>query len=520
MALSESQRTARGIAVNWVALVSGFVALYFLSPLVVARLGATAYGAWVVVGSLVSYIALLDLGMRGAAMLLVARYSAAGEHAKANDVVSAVFTIRLGVALVALAASVALGLFIERLVDAPAPILAEVRVALVLGTGTVVVTLLGGVFGGVLAALNRFDVISAGAVLQTVVRAAAVVLVLRATPSLVGLAAAELGAALLTELLLTVCAFRCYPDLRLSIARPRAAVIHSITAYAGSLTVVNACMRVMQYSQSLVISVFLPVSAVALFAIGNTLIEGVRQVFYTIAPVLTPLASRFEAAGKQGEVTALVQGGTRLMLIVTLPILVTLYLRGETFIGLWMGAEYRDSAGGVLRILTIGMFFVAATASIDSIVLGLHDLRATLALNGLQALATVVLSVALVRPLGIDGVAWAVTLPALALRTLLWPAYVCRRVGLPFGRYLLGSWCRPALATAAFAAATLLAERYWMAESVGAFFGQVMVLLPLYAAGCAVVLWPDVRALARLRHGVAPAPAAVLPGAILAANGK
>ena len=49
---------------------------FFLTPFVVGHLGSLQYGIWIVSVSTVSYLALLDLGMRSAVIRFVARAQA------------------------------------------------------------------------------------------------------------------------------------------------------------------------------------------------------------------------------------------------------------------------------------------------------------------------------------------------------------------------------------------------------------------------------------------------------------
>ncbi len=68
------RRIAQNVLSNWFALGVTTVVGFFLSPFVVHHLGNLAYGVWVIIASLVSYMGLMDLGLRGA----VTRYVSKG----------------------------------------------------------------------------------------------------------------------------------------------------------------------------------------------------------------------------------------------------------------------------------------------------------------------------------------------------------------------------------------------------------------------------------------------------------
>src|SRR5712691_9476533 len=90
----------RSVALNWIALVVSIGVAFFLSPFVVHRLGNVAYGVWTLVNSMIAYMGLLDLGLRGAVTRFVSKYHANGEHLESSRAVSAAFRFRLWIGLV------------------------------------------------------------------------------------------------------------------------------------------------------------------------------------------------------------------------------------------------------------------------------------------------------------------------------------------------------------------------------------------------------------------------------------
>src|SRR5437879_12085953 len=89
----------RSVALNWIALVVSIGVAFFLSPFIVHRLGNVAYGIWTLVNSMIAYMGLLDLGMRGAVTRFVSRYHSQGEHLQSSRSVSAAFWLRAGIGL-------------------------------------------------------------------------------------------------------------------------------------------------------------------------------------------------------------------------------------------------------------------------------------------------------------------------------------------------------------------------------------------------------------------------------------
>lgn len=471
---------ARGVSLNWVALALSVLVSFFLSPFVIHKLGNVAYGVWVLVGSLISYMGLLDLGLRGAITRFVSRDHAAGNHLGASRAVSAALWLRLGIGLTVIIVSAVLSQLVHVVFRIPAGLETATRWA-IMATGTsLAVTLIGGLFGGVLAGLHRFDQLSGTTMGQVLLRAGGVVLLLGAGHGIVALAIWELTCILLGNSALVFLCFREYPQLRIVLQRPDRDILKSLWTYSFYAFVINICIQVVYYTDNLVVGKFVAVEAITFFAIGGGVIEYLRQFVTSLTTTFTPLASSFDAQGRQDHLQQLLIQGTRGSLLVALPIEIALLFRGPTFIGLWVGPQYVGISGTVLRILLLAQVFAIANYTSGGIAFGLGKHRPVAIWAAAEALANLVLSVILVRWMGIFGVAWGTVVPALVIGVLMWPRYASQITGVPLSSYIWQAWIRPALATIPFAIGCFVVDRTWEAKSLSHFFLQIAAVLPLY----------------------------------------
>ena len=70
----------KNVLSNWGAFVFHAAVGFFVAPFVVGSLGPDAYGTWALLASLVGYMGLLDLGVRGGVTRFLSRFHAAGDH--------------------------------------------------------------------------------------------------------------------------------------------------------------------------------------------------------------------------------------------------------------------------------------------------------------------------------------------------------------------------------------------------------------------------------------------------------
>ena len=481
------KRITQNILSNWMALAVSTGIGFFLAPYIVHRLGNVAYGVWVLVASLSAYMGLLDFGLRGAVMRYVSKGNTQGNHAEAQEAVSAALWIRVWISLAVFLAGAVFAQIFPRLFAVPADMAHAARVAILLTAITVAMNLWCGVFAGVLTALHRYDQLSLVTIFQSAGRAVGIVWLLQHGHSFLALVLWELCTSLVTNALLVVLALRSYPQLRLTLRRPTKEVFHKLWTYSFYALLINLAIQVVNYTDNLVVGAFTSAAAVTLYAIGGSLIMYARQIVGAMTTTFAPLASTFEAQGSQQNLRNLLVQGTRAALLVSLPIELALFIRGETFISLWMGPQYAYASGTVLRILLLSLIVSTGSAASGGIVYGMERHKRLAKWAVLEAAANLGLSIFLVRRIGIYGVAWGTVIPSLIIEVLYWPPYICHLVGMRVGSYLWQTWGRTVLAAVPYAVACYFVERYWPVQHLAVFFLQIAILLPLFPLALAVV---------------------------------
>ena len=338
--MSMGRGLARGVLLNWAALGTSMVVGFLLAPFVVHQLGNTTYGVWTLIVSIASYIGLLDLGLRGAVTRFVSKNHAQGNHLESSRTVSAALWLRGGIGLIIVAIGLIVSLFAPQAFRIPVEMQSAARIAIIITVTNVAASLIFGVFGGVLAALHRFDLMSSVTMMQTLLRAGGVIWLLKHGHGIISLAVWELTVVLLANSLLTKLCFIVYPGLRVICEFPRREILQAFWSYSSWVFIINVCQQFIYYTDNLVVGAFLSVSAVTFYTIGGTLAEYSRQMVTSLTVTFTPLASSFEAEGRSEHLRKLLIQGTRAALLIGLPALLALMFRGRTFIALWMGEQY------------------------------------------------------------------------------------------------------------------------------------------------------------------------------------
>jgi O-antigen/teichoic acid export membrane protein len=491
-----------GVVLNWTSFGVAALVSFFLSPFLVHHLGNAAYGVWILANSSIAYMALLDLGMRGAVTHFVAKHSAIGDHVASSRAVSVALAFRLLIGFVVILASLTLAALASKIFRMPVDLWQPAHRAIALVGVNLALTLVVGVFAGVLTGLQRFDLVSGLAVAQTLLGGAGTVALLRLGYGIVPLAAMQLGVTSLVGVLTVGCCFHSYPELHIGARLLSNDVVKDLWRYSSYLFVIAATGQVIYYSDNLVVGAFLSAEAVAFYAIGGRFIEYFAQFGSSLAQAFLPLASELASREQPGQLRRLLVHGTRVAVLVSLPIAWALFFRSQTFIGLWVGPQYAASSGSVLRILLLSSVAISGNRVGANIVLGLGKHRPFALWQSLEAIANLAMSIFLARRVGITGVAWGTVLPSLVSQLLLWPRYLSKVLDLPVWRYVWEGWLRPALATAPFGLMCIWIDQHWATRNLPLFFLQIVVALPTIPLGVALLFWREVHLQLRSPDGL------------------
>ncbi len=305
---------------NWAAMVVGMVVPFFLTPLVIRNLGRDAYGIWLLAVSTVAYLSLLDLGLRSAVIRFVSKAQAQGNPEEIRNSIGAALWFRLLVASGVAILSIGLAFAFPHMFKVPAELQRAAQMTVLLCALGVAVTLVSGVYGAVLAAIHRFDVLSTVSIIQAAVKAAGIIFIIRSGRGLLSLAVWELTVIVIASAITTATALKIFPISRVRIAKPEMKTLKAIWSYSFTTFILMIAVQVVMNTDNLVIGAFLSVGVVVFYSIGGSLIAYSTQVVSGLSTTFTPLASNMEATGRHESLQKLLIRGTQATLWLALPI--------------------------------------------------------------------------------------------------------------------------------------------------------------------------------------------------------
>lgn len=398
----------------------------FLTPYIIDKIGVTAYGVWILVGSFSGYFGLFDFGIGFAVVRYVARYQETGEVEKRNEVISAAFYIASFLAAVVAVVVLVVIIKAPAWFDLPPEMIISARVVIGLVGFAVAVGFPLSIFSRALAGgLYRFDLFNKVSLIMGASQVMLTVFLLELDYGLYGLGLAAFFGSTIGYLWRLKILIKLIPDLKVRFQYLTRPILRKIGGYSIYSFILVLSGRVAFYSDSFIVGYLLGLEEVAIFGLAAKLVEYLRQLTFTVTNLFSPIASRYDPDLDKKSLKRIFYDGSRLNLLFSLPISLIMFFWGSVLIKLWIGPESSSSfsaSGLILQVLLAGhiLSFVQSVGGEIMLGVGRHRVYSIVSLG--SALLNILLSIVLVKKIGLIGVAWGTTIPLtlLSLGYLPW----------------------------------------------------------------------------------------------------
>lgn len=502
----KSLRFARNFSWNLLGQFGAAALNFAILPFVVHRLGAEAYGLYVLMHAVSSYLQACSLGAGAATIKFVASYRASGSHGALRRLLSfSLVAHGLGVLVGSAFVFSSVRFVAFRVFHVPTPMLETADFVLRCAAAGALFASLTTFSLSVLQGLQRFDVNSAFVFLQSSLMplgAAALIAQGRGLRSIAAwYAALNAGLCLAAALSLRGRVPLDGP------AGPDRLSLRSYAKWSLSMWLGPLAWIVSNQFDKVFLARAMSLTAVTLYSVPSGLLQRLQTLPAAAATITVPMMSEIGRHSHE-DLRRMYLKSLRFILWTTLPALVLLFAFMPQFLGLWLHGDFGGASVWPSRVLVMSQVFtilalLPGAASIS------RDKPAYLsAVAWAQALISLIAWRALVPTRALMGVALG-TLVGQGLPVLFYLRHVHRMIGLEESRFVGEGVARPALS----AALTLLVAfpfhdraTTWprlvgfVAVGLAAFYGSAWLLLGDEDRGLVRRVLGDPRAVYR-RHG-------------------
>ncbi len=432
---STSKKIFKGAILRSFILVANIIVGFFMLPFLVHSLGDEQYGIWVLVGAVVGFYGLLDVGLGSAITRFVVRavHSDRDSEKEVNIALSTSVFLFSGVGLLSLVVTLVIILLLPQFVASDVNrSLAQLLVA-ILGLKVSILFPITS-FSGMLFAKYRFDIISYIQLFSLVFRTSLIVLVVGYGYGVVAVAIVTSIDALAVSISMVYFARKYFPELRVSVSRVSFDKLKEYYHYGKYTYITTIADKIRFNIDDLVVGAFIGVGAVTHYTIAIALIGYFSQAMDSIFGVISPVLNKYHKLEQWDNLREVFLVITELSAMMSVFIGGLLIVLGASFISIWMGGGYAD-VYMVLLILCVSSIVANAQRPSVAILYAIAKHKFYAKITSIEAIANIIISVILVQYAGLYGVALGTVIPLLFNKLIMQPIYTCKQLDVSISLY-------------------------------------------------------------------------------------
>jgi O-antigen/teichoic acid export membrane protein len=481
----EKRQILKNVGSSWSALAINVAVGIFLSPFILHRLGDAAFGVWVLIFSVTGYYGLFDLGIRSSIVRYVSKYTATGDREKLAQFVNTALFTYTSIGAVSMVLTTLLSSYVERMFKVPPEMHSQARLLLLMVGASVSLGFPLGIVGGMLEGLQRFYILNWTSIGSTLARAALIVYFLNRGYGLLTVALITVVLPIFSSILRGIIVFRLCP-VPLGLQYVDRASFRHMANYGSTTFIVIVAARLRFRTDAIVLGTMMSAVAVTWFNIGSRIVDYAHEFVSSLAQIFVPMSSQSEATGNLDRVRKIYIAGNRACAFLILPITAILILLGKHIIRIWMGARYIPHSYPVLVVMIIPYALMLSQAASGRVLFGLGKHQTLAAITAIEGVANLILSIALVRPLGIVGDALGTAIPLSFTCLVFLPRHLKKQIGVPVGTFLREAYTLPILLTLPLVAVLWLANRFFYPRNLIHLTLEILAVSSIYGVG---LLW-------------------------------
>jgi O-antigen/teichoic acid export membrane protein len=398
---------------GYLRFITSIVILWFLTPFIIKHIGIDDFGLWTLVFSVIGIYELLDLGFANGVIKYVARYDALQEYHNRNQLLSTILFAYCLLALIGMSGIILLSFFFNDLLSIPTSQEGKSILLLILiAIRALIFGLPASLFRGILFGDQKIAITNAIISASVILNAILVFIAMSLGYNVVALAIALLLSFFLETIAYIFFCFKLVPNLSLSWSLVDLSRLKELASFCIMQCVANISSQLIHRTDPIIIKLFMSIFYVSIYAIPLRIVTYVYQFINQFTNVLSPFIAHLDASRKHIEIRSLFLDCSKYALCLATLFFVVGSILAENLILVWLGDQFLLSVTPLIILLGAMWFNSSYIVAGQVLAMSGHHMILT-KFFFITAIIHLLLSVALIYPLGINGVALATLLTAL-----------------------------------------------------------------------------------------------------------
>jgi O-antigen/teichoic acid export membrane protein len=340
-----SSQIKRGVILSYVSLFLTNISGLFVTPYMLSMFGKSEYGLYMLIGSIVGYLAFLDFGLENSIVRYVARYRALNDGSGEQNFLAMAMLTYIGIGLIASLVGILLYFNLDSLFGGSltAEEMSKASIMFAILMFNVTISFPSGAITAIVTGHERFAYAKSIDIVRFILRTALLVILLYLGYKAIAVVVLD---TIMTLLLLTSNAIYVLFKLRVRFVLHRfdKKLIYEIVVYSFWMSVALVFAQLYPRIGQIVLGMKEGTSSVAVFAIAALLASYYGSLGYIFTNLLLPHATKLVARQASSmELTDMMIRVGRIQFLILSYVLGGFVLFGYQFIVLWVGKGYSEA---------------------------------------------------------------------------------------------------------------------------------------------------------------------------------
>lgn len=373
------KQISKNLVFNIIAFVLQFAISFYISPVIVSKVGKAAYGFIGIANDFVSYAAIIASVFNSVASRFIANEYYQKNYEKADAYFSSLMTTNLVLSLLFSVVGLIVVVDAEKLLDIPAALVTDVKWTFALVFASYLVTLMTVVLTSSAYVANRTDVLGRREIIKQCLRFAFVLFFLNfVSVKLYWVSAAMLFATAIVALMNIRIPKRFTPEITFRWKAAKVSYVKELALAGGWLAFTNISNLLMRGLDLTLANAMLGANAMGLLSVARTIPNNFTSAIGTIAPLFTPVFILCYVQKRNEELTERINKSVRTMALVLFVPISGFIVYSNDFYTLWQKGLTETDIALVTAISTITVvqaYFNATTATLAQISVVVNKLK-------------------------------------------------------------------------------------------------------------------------------------------------
>ncbi len=406
-----------------------------ITPIVLTYLDKSEYGIWVIIGSVLGYVGLMDFGVTGATSSIAAKHNTSDMEHRINVVINNAFVLQCLIAILILVVGLIVSFYFPDLFNMGEYSKDDAWLVFVMAIIGYAISYPPKSLKGLIQARQMISISVWIEFFLFLFTTALNLAMLHAGFGLLALPAGTIAGRLLAYPLFYHYAKKAYPKLhfdRSVISINNMKEIFGVSAYWS----IGMIAAILIYStDTILVGMFISTAMVTVYALSFRLSEVIRELLYSINFTLMPGIGQIMGSGNLAKAREIYLRSQPVILSLAAVGAVFIYYFNGHFVRFWVGDD--NYGGDNLSLVFAAGMFISVVFHASSLVMSADlKVRGVTVIRVIEAIINISLSLWLIQLYGLIGVAMGTLISGVLTSFWLVPFLTIRHLGISAGVWM------------------------------------------------------------------------------------